>query len=150
MGGRQARQLCPEAIVVPPRMEAYTAASRAVFEVFRQTTPLVEGLSIDEAFLEVGGLWRIRGSPERIAAKLRRDVLDQVGLPITVGVARTKFLAKVASGVSKPDGLRVVPPDRELEFLHPLPVGRLWGVGRVTEARLAELRITTVGQVAEL
>jgi DNA polymerase IV len=150
MGGRQARQLCPEAIVVPPRMEAYTAASRAVFEVFRQTTPLVEGLSIDEAFLEVGGLWRIRGSPERIADKLRRDVLDQVGLPITVGVARTKFLAKVASGVSKPDGLRVVPPDRELEFLHPLPVGRLWGVGRVTEARLAELRITTVGQVAEL
>jgi DNA polymerase-4 len=150
MGGRQARQLCPEAIVVPPRMAAYTAASRAVFEVFEKTTPLVEGLSIDEAFLEVGGLWRIRGSPERIAAKLRRDVLDQVGLPITVGVARTKFLAKVASGVSKPDGLLVVPPDGELAFLRPLPVGRLWGVGRVTEARLAELRITTVGQVAEL
>jgi nucleotidyltransferase/DNA polymerase involved in DNA repair len=150
MGGRQARVLCPEAIVVPPRMAAYTAASRAVFEVFRQTTPLVEGLSIDEAFLEVGGLWRIRGSPAAIAARLRREVAEQVGLPITVGVARTKFLAKVASGVSKPDGLLVVPPDGELAFLHPLPVGRLWGVGPVTATRLAALHITTVGQVAQL
>jgi DNA polymerase-4 len=150
MGGRQARLLCPEAVVVPPRMAAYTAASRAVFEVFRQTTPLVEGLSIDEAFLEVGGLSRIRGSPAGIAERLRREVREQVGLPITVGVARTKFLAKVASGVSKPDGLRVVPPDGELAFLHPLPVSRLWGVGPVTAARLAGLRIVTVGQVAEL
>ncbi|GAA4203161.1 DNA polymerase IV [Actinocatenispora rupis] len=150
MGGRQARLLCPDAIVVPPRMSAYSAASRAVFEVFRRTTPIVEPLSIDEAFLQVGGLRRIHGEPAAIAARLRREVRDRVGLPITVGVARTKFLAKVASGVSKPDGLRVVPPDAELAFLHPLPVGRLWGVGPVTAQRLAELRITTVGQVAEL
>ncbi|HEY3506012.1 MAG TPA: DNA polymerase IV [Actinocatenispora sp.] len=150
MGGRQARLLCPEAVVVPPRMSAYTEASRAVFEVFRRTTPLVEPLSIDEAFLQVGGLRRLRGTPATIAARLRREVREQVGLAITVGVARTKFLAKVASGVSKPDGLRVVPPDGELAFLHPLPVGRLWGVGPVTAQRLAELRITTVGQVAEL
>ena len=143
MGGRQARQLCPRAVVVPPRMSAYTAASRAVFEVFKQTTPLVEGLSIDEAFLEVGGLHRISGTPVEIAARLRREVRAQVGLPITVGVARTKFLAKVASGVAKPDGLLVVPPDGELAFLHPLPVERLWGVGPVTATKLRELRITT-------
>ena len=101
------------------------------------TTPLVEGLSIDEAFLDVGGLRRVSGTPTEIAVRLRRDVLERVGLPITVGVARTKFLAKVASGVAKPDGLLVVPPDGELAFLHPLPVERLWGVGPVTagEAR---------------
>ena len=150
MGGRQARQLCPEAIVVPPRMSAYSAASKAVFEVFRHTTPLVEGLSIDEAFLEVCGLHRIAGAPADIAAKLRVDVLREVGLAITVGVARTKFLAKVASGVAKPDGLLVVPPDGELEFLHALPVERLWGVGPVTAGKLRERRILTVGQVASL
>src|SRR3954468_4416245 len=94
MGGRRARQLCPQAIVVPPRMSAYSEASKAVFEVFRDTTPLVEGLSIDEAFLDVRGLRRISGSPMEIAARLRRTVLERVGLPITVGVARTKFLAK--------------------------------------------------------
>jgi DNA polymerase IV len=150
MGGRQALLLCPHAIVVQPRMSAYTAASRAVFEVFRDTTPLVEGLSIDEAFLDVGGLRRIRGTPLEIAAKLRRDVRDRVGLPITVGVARTKFLAKVASGVAKPDGLLLVPPDDELAFLHPLPVERLWGVGEKTAAKLRALRINTVGHVARL
>ncbi|MEU8048152.1 DNA polymerase IV [Micromonospora echinofusca] len=150
MGGRQARRLCPEAIVVPPRMAAYTAASRAVFEIFRHTTPIVEGLSIDEAFLDVGGLRRLVGPPADIAARLRRDVREGVGLPITVGVARTKFLAKVASGVAKPDGLLVVPPDGEVAFLHPLPVERLWGVGPVTATRLRERRIRTVGQVARL
>jgi DNA polymerase-4 len=150
MGGRQARLLCPRAIVVEPRMSAYTAASKAVFEVFRQTTPLVEGLSIDEAFLEVGGLRRLSGTPTDIAARLRRDVRDRVGLPITVGVARTKFLAKVASGVAKPDGLLVVPPDGELAFLHPLPVERLWGVGPVTASKLRDRRILTVGQVARI
>ncbi len=111
MGGRQALRLCPHAIVVPPRMSAYSEASKAVFEVFHNTTPLVEGLSIDEAFLDVGGLWRIAGEPLDIAERLRREVAEQVGLPITVGVARTKFLAKVASGVAKPDGLLLVPPD---------------------------------------
>ncbi|MFD6755574.1 DNA polymerase IV [Micromonospora gifhornensis] len=150
MGGAQARRLCPDAVVVPPRMTAYSAASRAVFEVFRQTTPLVEGLSIDEAFLDVGGLRRLVGPPETIAAGLRRAVREQVGLPITVGVARTKFLAKVASGVAKPDGLLVVAPAGELAFLHPLPVERLWGVGPVTADKLRQHRIRTVGDVARL
>ena len=150
MGGGQARMLCPNAVVVSPRFEAYSEASKAVFEVFHDTTPLVEGLSIDEAFLDVGGLRRLRGPAPEIAARLRQDVLDRVGLRITVGVARTKFLAKVASGVAKPDGLLVVPPDQELEFLHPLPVERLWGVGPVTSEKLRARGISTVGQVAEL
>ena len=150
MGGLQARRLCPRAVVVPPRMGVYAKASKAVFEVFRQTTPLVEGLSIDEAFLDVGGLWRISGTPAEIAVRLRREVRERVGLPITVGVARTKFLAKVASGVAKPDGLLVVPPDGELAFLHPLPVERLWGVGPVTAGKLRDLGVTTVGQVVRL
>ncbi|GAA4547245.1 DNA polymerase IV [Amycolatopsis samaneae] len=150
MSGAQARRLCPHAVVVPPRMPAYSAASKAVFAVFENTTPLVEGLSIDEAFLDVGGLHRISGSPSTIAARLRREVAERVGLPITVGVARTKFLAKVASGVAKPDGLLVVPHDGELAFLHPLPVERLWGVGKVSSAKLRERGIRTVGQVAAL
>ncbi|BBG03238.1 MULTISPECIES: DNA polymerase IV [Pseudonocardia] len=150
MGGRQARALCPAAIVVPPRMAAYSAASRAVFAIFRDVTPEVEGLSIDEAFLEVGGLARIAGAPREIAARLRERVLAEAGLPITVGVARTKFLAKVASGVAKPDGLLVVEPEREREFLHPLPVQRLWGVRSVTAGRLHELGVRTVADVAGL
>ena len=150
MGSGQVRSLCPCAVVVPPRMSAYTEASKAVFEIFRDTTPLVEGLSIDEAFLDVGGLRRVSGPPVEIAERLRRTVLERVGLPITVGVARTKFLAKVASAVAKPDGLLVVPPDGELAFLHPLPVERLWGVGRVTGAKLRSRGITTVADVARL
>jgi DNA polymerase-4 len=150
MGGGQARRLCPQAVVVRPRMSAYSEASKAVFEVFEDSTPLVEGLSIDEAFLDVRGMRRIAGTPREIATRLRRDVREHVGLPITVGVARTKFLAKVASGVAKPDGLLVVPPDAELAFLHPLPVERLWGVGPVTARKVRDLGITTVGQVAEL
>ena len=150
MGGRQARRLCPDAVVVPPRMSVYAEASKAVYRVFEDTTPLVEGLSIDEAFLDVRGLERIAGTPAQIAARLRCAVLEQVGLPITVGVARTKFLAKVASGVAKPDGLLVVPPESELDFLHPLPVERLWGVGRVTAERLHAEGLMTVGQVARL
>jgi DNA polymerase-4 len=150
MGGAQARRLCPQAVVVAPRMSAYSEASKAVYELFEQTTPLVEGLSIDEAFLDVHGLRRISGPPAEIALRLRREVLEQVGLPITVGVARTKFLAKVASGVAKPDGLLLVPPRGELAFLHPLPVERLWGVGPVTARKLHDRGITTVGQVARL
>ena len=150
MGGAQARRLCPNAVVVSPRMSAYTEASKAVFAVFDDTTPLVEGISIDEAFLDVGGLRRVSGTPVEIARTLRRTVLEEVGLPITVGVARTKFLAKVASGVAKPDGLLVVEPHRELEFLHPLRVERLWGVGPKTAERLHDRGITTVGEVAAL
>ena len=150
MGGGLARRLCPAAVVVEPRMAAYSEASAAVFEVFERTTPLVEGLSIDEAFLDVGGLRRVSGTPLEIAVRLRAEVAARVGLPITVGVARTKFLAKVASGVAKPDGLLVVAPDRELEFLHPLPVERLWGVGPVTAAKLRDRGIRTVGEVAAL
>src|SRR4051794_38610204 len=150
MGGLQAKALCPHAVVVPPRFDAYTDASRAVFTVFDDTTPLVEGISIDEAFLDVGGLRRVSGTPVDIAAKLRADVRERVGLAITVGIARTKFLAKVASGVAKPDGLLLVPPDGELAFLHPLPVERVWGVGAKTAAKLHARGITTVGDMARI
>ena len=150
MGGRRALQLCPDAAVVTPRFSAYVEASKAVSEVFDDISPAVEGLSIDEAFIDARGMERIAGTPRDIAARLRRRVRAEVGLPITVGVARTKFLAKVASGVAKPDGLLVVPPERELAFLHPLPVERLWGVGDVTARKLHNLGITTVGQVAGL
>jgi DNA polymerase-4 len=150
MGGGRARRLCPDAIVVKPRMSAYSEASKAVFEIFENTTPAVEGLSIDEAFLDVRGMRRIAGTPLEMAVRLRREVLEKVGLAVTVGVARTKFLAKVASGVAKPDGLLIVPPDGELAFLHPLPVERLWGVGPVTARKLHARGLTTVGQVARL
>jgi DNA polymerase-4 len=150
MGGHQARRLCPAAVVVPPRMSAYSRASEAVFEVFRDISPLVEPISIDEAFIDVAGLRRVSGEPVQIAALLRAEVRDRVGLPITVGVARTKFLAKVASQQAKPDGLLLVPPDGELDFLHPLPVRRLWGVGAKTSERLQAHGISTVAQVAEL
>jgi DNA polymerase IV len=150
MGGAQARRLCPHAAVVPPRMAAYTQASEAVFEVFRDTTPLVEAISVDEAFLDVGGLRRVAGTPVQIASRLRSEVRSRVGLPITVGIARTKFLAKVASQEAKPDGLLLVPPGRELAFLHPLPVHRLWGVGTVTADKLHAHGIETVADVTEL
>ncbi len=150
MGGHQARRLCPAAVVVPPRMSAYSQASDDVFAVFRDTTPLVEPLSVDEAFLDVAGLQRLSGDPVQIGARLREEVRDRVGLPITVGIARTKFLAKVASQEAKPDGLLLVPPERELEFLHPLPVRRLWGVGPKTADKLHAYGIETVAQVAEL
>ena len=149
MGGTQARRLCPDAIVVPPRMSAYSEASKALYKVFEDATPLVEGLSIDEAFLDVRGMRRIAGTPIEIAQRLRRDVRERVGIPVTVGVARTKFLAKVASGVAKPDGLLRVPPGKELAFLHPLPVERLWGMGPATATKLRKVGIATVGQVAE-
>ncbi|MGD1256161.1 DNA polymerase IV [Mycobacterium seoulense] len=150
MGGGQARRLCPHAVVVPPRMRAYSRASDAVFEVFRDCTPIVEPLSVDEAFLDVGGLRRVSGTPVQIAARLRADVRERVGLPITVGIARTKFLAKVASQEAKPDGLLLVPPDQELAFLHPLPVRRLWGVGAKTAEKLHAHGLATVADVAEL
>jgi DNA polymerase-4 len=148
MGAAQARRLCPEAIVVRPRFEAYVAASRKLFEVFERTAPRVEGLSMEEAFLDVSGLERISGSPPRIAARLRRDVREHVGLPISVGVATTKVVAKIASCAAKPDGLLVVPAGGEVEFLHPLPVERLWGVGPATAAKLHQRGIVTVADLA--
>jgi DNA polymerase IV len=150
MGGARARRLCPKAAVVEPRFSAYVEASRAVFEVFERTAPLVEGLSMEEAFLDVRGLERISGSPTEIALRLRRDVRERVGLPITVGVARTKVLAKMASRSAKPDGLLVVPPEREFAFLEPLPVERLWGVGPATARKLHDRGIRTVGRLAQL
>jgi DNA polymerase-4 len=150
MSGRRARRLCPQAIVVPPRMAAYAAASKALYAVFERTSPVVEGLSIDEAFLDVRGMQRIAGTPAQIAVRLRRAVREQVGLPVTVGVARTKFLAKVASAVAKPDGLLVVEPDRERAFLHALPIERVWGIGPATAAKLHDRGITIVGELARL
>lgn len=150
MGSREARRLCPDAIVVSPRWEAYVQASREVFGIFREWAPVVEGLSIDEAFLDVRGLEHILGQPRAIAERLRRDVGSRVGLPLTVGLAPTKFLAKVASGVAKPDGLLVVETGKELEFLHPLEIERVWGVGPKTALRLRARGIETVGQIAAL
>ena len=150
MGGGEAKRLCPDLLFVEPRLSAYTEASRAVFEVFNDTTPFVEGISVDEAFLDVGGLRRIAGTPEEIAVKLRQAVRERVDLPISVGVARTKFLAKVASAVSKPDGLLVVAPDRELAFLHPLPIERIWGVGAKTAAKLHARGVHRVGDIAAM
>lgn len=150
MSGRQARRLCPEAIVVPPRFEAYLEASRAVFAIFHDTTPVVQPLSIDEAFLDVAGLRRLRGPALPIARAMRERVRDETGLPISVGLARTPYLAKVASTLAKPDGLLVVPVDGELGFLHRLPVERLWGVGAATAAKLHAARLRTVADVARL
>ena len=150
MGGGQARRLCPHAIFVPPRMDAYTEASRALYALFEDTSPAVEGLSIDEAFLDVRGMERIAGTPLEIAARLRRVARELVGLPLTIGIARTKFLAKVASAVAKPDGLLAVPPEGELAFLHPLPAERVWGIGPKTAAKLHERGLFTVGDVARV
>jgi DNA polymerase-4 len=150
MGGARARRLCPQAIVVAPRFSAYVEASRAVFAIFEQTAPIVEHVSIDEAFLDVRGLQAIAGTPREIATRLRGTVREQVGLALSVGVATTKLLAKVVSGMAKPDGLLVVGPDEELAFLHPLPVGRLWGVGAVTAGKLHAGAIHTIGDLARV
>jgi DNA polymerase-4 len=150
MGAKRARRLCPEAIVVPPRFDAYVAASRALFSVFERTAPVVEGLSMEEAFLDVTGLERVSGSPRAIAARLRREAREDVGLAVSVGVAGSKVVAKMASAAAKPDGLLVVAPGRESEFLAPLPVERIWGVGPATASRLREHGVTTVGEIAAL
>jgi DNA polymerase IV len=145
MGGREARRLCPHAIVVPPRFTAYTEASRALFDLFEDTAPLVEGLSLEEAFLDVRGLERISGTPRQIAERLRHRARERIGLAVTVGVARTKVIAKMASRAAKPDGLLVVEPDGETAFLRPLPVEALWGVGLITADKLRAHGIDTIG-----
>jgi DNA polymerase IV len=150
MGGRQARRLCPDLIAVSPRFDAYVEASEELFDEFAETAPVVEGLSMEEAFLDVGGLEHVRGTAAEIAAELRRRVRERVGLPLSVGVARTKTLAKMASRAAKPDGLLVVAPDDERAFLDPLPVESLWGVGPATARRLRELGIETVGDLAHM
>jgi DNA polymerase-4 len=150
MGGAKARRLCPQIVVAQPRFSAYVEASKAVFEIFRDTAPRVEGLGLEEAFLDITGLERISGTPAEIGVRLRGRVREQLALPISVGVAGTKLVAKMASRAAKPDGLLVVPRDGELAFLHALRVEQLWGVGEPTARKLHAHRLMTVGQVAEL
>ena len=149
MPGRRARELCPQLIFVGGHFKDYQRLGDAAIEVLDDFTPLVERISIDEAFADVAGCTHLFGSPAEIAIAIRRRVRAELGLPISVGVARTKHLAKIASQVAKPDGLVVVDPASELEFLHDLPVELMWGVGPVTKARLAETGIVTIGQLAE-
>ncbi|GAA2062351.1 DNA polymerase IV [Leifsonia soli] len=145
----QALRLCPNAIILPPHYERYTEYSAKVMEIFREVTPLVEPLSIDEAFLDVSGARRLLGSPRRIAELIRSRVWEETGLTCSVGVAATKFMAKLASGRAKPDGLLVIPRAETLTFLRPLPVGALWGVGASTQASLERMGLLTVGDLAD-
>jgi len=148
MSGWRARQLCPHLTFVSGHFSEYQRLGDAAIDVVADYTPLVERISIDEAFADVAGCTQLFGSPAQIARTIRQRVRAELGLPISVGVARTKHLAKIASQVSKPDGLVVVDPARELEFLHALPVQLMWGVGPVTQARLAERGVLTIGQLA--
>jgi DNA polymerase-4 len=149
MPGRLARELCPDLIFVEGHFSEYQRLGDAAIAVLGDFTPAVERISIDEAFADVSGSLRLIGPPHEIAATVRRRVRDELGLAISIGVARTKHLAKIASQVAKPDGLVVVDPKTELEFLHALPVELIWGVGPVTQARLAEMGVTTIGQLAQ-
>ncbi|MEV8215203.1 DNA polymerase IV [Leifsonia sp. NPDC077715] len=145
----QALRLCPNAIILPPHYDRYTEYSRKVMDIFHEVTPLVEPLSIDEAFLDVSGSRRLLGSPRRIAELIRSRVLEETGLTCSVGVAATKFMAKLASGRAKPDGLLVIPKAETLSFLRPLPVGALWGVGASTQASLERMGLLTVADLAD-
>lgn len=149
MPGRKARQLCPQLKFVSGNYKLYQKYGDQAIDVVRDFTPLIERISVDEAFADVSGSIHLLGSPTHMAQEIRRRVFEEVGLPISVGVARTKHLAKIASQVAKPDGLLVVEPETELEFLHDLPVGLMWGVGPVTKKRLAEMGVHTIGQLAE-
>ncbi len=144
----RARALCPQAVYLPPDFTAYSAASRAVMGIFRDVTPLVEPLSLDEAFLDVAGARRLFGRPAAIARLIRERVAGEQGLTCSVGVAPSKFVAKLGSTRAKPDGLLVVPAARVLDFLHPLPVAALWGVGERSAETLRRLGLTTVGELA--
>jgi DNA polymerase-4 len=146
----RARRLCPQATIIPPSHGKYSEVSKGVMEVFHTITPLVEPIASDEAFLDVGGARRRLGSPAEIAALIRARVLDQYGITCSVGVAGSKFVAKLASKQCKPDGMLVVPPEEVVAFLHPLPVSALWGVGERTEQALVRLGIRTVGDLARV
>src|SRR5687767_3067505 len=148
MPGRQARELCPQLVFVGGHFREYQRLGDAAIKVIGDFTPLVERISIDEAFADVAGCTHLFGPPAEIASVIRQRVRTELGLPMSVGVARTKHLAKIASQVAKPDGLVVVDPDSELEFLHELPVALMWGVGPATETRLAKIGVTTIGQLA--
>src|SRR5271170_981419 len=148
MPGRRARELCPQLIFVGGHFNEYQRLGDAAVKLLNDFTPLVERISIDEAFADVAGCTHLFGSPAEIAQAIRRRVRAEIGLPISVGVARTKHLAKIASQVAKPDGLVVVDPDTELDFLHDLPVELMWGVGPATSARLAQIDVHTIGQLA--
>lgn len=148
MSGWRAKQLCPNLLFVGGHFSAYQRLADRVMEVIGDFTPLVQRISIDEAFLDVSGSTHLFGSPHTIGCELRRRVRDEIGLPLSVGAARTKHLAKIASQVAKPDGIVVVDPAREREFLHPLPVGLVWGIGPVTQQRLADRGIYTIGELA--
>jgi DNA polymerase IV len=149
MSGRLARELCPQLAFVGGHFAEYQRLGDAAINVIGDFTPLVERISIDEAFADVAGCTHLFGSPAEIAKTIRKRVREELGLPISVGVARTKQLAKIASQVAKPDGLVVVDPEAELKFLHGLPVELMWGVGPVTQARLAEIGVLTIGQLAK-
>ncbi|MGP3916051.1 DNA polymerase IV [Nonomuraea sp. 10N515B] len=146
----RARRLCPQATIIPPSHGKYSEVSKGVMEIFHSITPLVEPIASDEAFLDVGGARRRLGSPAAVAAMIREQVLDRYGITCSVGVASSKFVAKLASKQCKPDGLLVVPADQVVDFLHPLPVSALWGVGERTEQSLVRLGIRTVGDLARV
>ena len=148
MPGWKAKELCPDLVFVGGHFSEYQRLGDAAIRVLDDYTPAVERISIDEAFADVAGTEKLFGSPETIARRIRERVREELGLPISIGVARTKHLAKIASQVSKPDGLVVVQPENEIEFLHPLPVGLMWGVGPKTQARLAGKGISTIGELA--
>lgn len=150
MPTREARAMCPRAVVVDGNFNRYLDLSEQVMSILDDATPVVEQISVDEAFLDVSGSTHLLGSPTDIARDVRRRVREEVGLPISIGVASTKFLSKIASARAKPDGLVVVEKGTELDFLHPLPVEALWGVGKVTAARLHRLGVRTIGELAEV
>src|ERR1700756_627777 len=148
ISGRRARELCPQLIFVGGHFQDYARLGDAAINVLNDFTPFVERISIDEAFADVAGCTHLFGSPLEIARAVRRRVRAELSLPISIGVARTKHLAKIASQVAKPDGLVVVDPETELDFLHDLPVELMWGVGPVAKARLTEAGVLTIGQLA--
>jgi DNA polymerase-4 len=150
MPGRKAKELCPHLLFVGGHFSEYQRLGDAAIAILGDYTPLVERISIDEAFADVAGTAHLFGPPAVIAQTIRRRVREEVGLPISVGVARTKHLAKIGSQVAKPDGLVVIDPEREMAFLHDLPVGLMWGVGPVTEGKLAEAGVLTIGQLSQM